>query len=126
MAESTTNGSGSEPARPNRPLVFVIGALAGIMVGLMMLVVRELTDARVYTLGQLHEVLPLPVLAAVPTIRLPSEIAAARARMRRWGLSSAAALLIAALGGAIWFFVSAESPTAGGAPTAEGTSAGDV
>lgn len=96
----------SQPVSPNRPLVFVIGVLVGVLVGIVALVVREVTDARVYTIAELHEVLPIPVLATVPVIRLPSEIAEARARYRRWGLASAAAALLALfIGGAVYAWV---------------------
>lgn len=115
------------PVSPNRPLVFVIGTIAGLTVGFAALVLREVTDGRVYTISELHDTLPIPVLAAVSNIRLASEVAEMRARVRRWSLSGAAALVVTALiGGAVYFYLSAEPPPAAGAPATAGTGAGDV
>ncbi len=103
----------SQPVSPNRPLVFVIGMLGGLLAGIVALVIREMTDGRVYTIDELHEVLPIPVLATVPIIRLPSEIAETRARHRRWGLASAAALVLTLfIGGALYAWVAYRTPPA--------------
>ena len=100
----------ARPVSPNRPLVFVIGMLGGVLAGIVALVIREVTDGRVYTIDELHEVLPIPVLATVPIIRLPSEIAETRARYRRWGLASAAVLMLALfIGGALYAWVAYRS-----------------
>jgi polysaccharide chain length determinant protein (PEP-CTERM system associated) len=118
----------SVPVEPNRPLVFLIGVVLGLMAGIALLVVRELSDPRFYSLSDLQESLPVPVLATVPVIRLPSEIAEMRARIRRWGLSSAAALLVTLLiGGAVYFFAQSDGGVPEGTtPAAAGTDSGDV
>ncbi len=101
------------PVEPNRPLVFAIGAVLGLAAGLAALVLRELWDPRLHTVEDLQAVVPLPVLASVPVIRLPVEVAELRARLRRFALSSAAALLATVLvGGAVWLYTSAGGPTA--------------
>jgi succinoglycan biosynthesis transport protein ExoP len=116
-----------EPVSPNRPLVFVVGAALGLLTGIALLVVREVSDSRVHTIDELHQALPLPVLAAVPVIRLPSEIAEMRARVRRWGLSGAAAVVLALLiGGAVWMLGGEESPATAGAPAETASESGDV
>ncbi len=95
-----------EPIEPNRPLVFVIGAILGLIVGIAALVVRELTDQRLVSLHELQQAIPLPVLGSVSLIRLPAEIAEMRARLRRWGLGgAAAALVMLVVGSAVWFFL---------------------
>jgi polysaccharide chain length determinant protein (PEP-CTERM system associated) len=106
------------PVEPNRPLLFAIGAVLGLAAGLTALVIRELSDARLHTVEDLQAVVPLPVLASVPVIRLPAEIAEMRARLRRFGLSSAAALLATVIvGGAVWLYTSASPETPTEAPT---------
>jgi uncharacterized protein involved in exopolysaccharide biosynthesis len=107
-----------KPVEPNRPLVFAIGAVLGLAAGLTALVIRELSDARLHTVEDLQAVVPLPVLATVPVIRLPAEIAEMRARLRRFGLSSAAALLATAIvGGAVWLYTRASPEVPIEAPT---------
>lgn len=94
------------PIEPNRPLIFVVGAILGVMGGIALLVMRELTDRRLHTLAELQSGLPLPVLGTIPIIRLPSEIAESRARFRRWGVSTVAAVLvIASVGAGAYFYL---------------------
>jgi hypothetical protein len=115
------------PVRPNRPLIFVVGAILGLMAGVALMVVRELTDRRVHTLAELQAGLPLPILGTVPVIRLPSEIAEARARIRRLGLSAAAAfLLIATVGAGAYFYLNAASEPIASVPSTLDEEAGDV
>ncbi len=103
------------PVEPNRPLVFAIGAILGLVAGIAALVVRELTDQRLATLADLQAAIPLPVLGSVSLIRLPAEIAEMRARIRRWSLGGAAAAVVMLLvGSAVWFF--ATRPPAEAAP----------
>jgi uncharacterized protein involved in exopolysaccharide biosynthesis len=93
------------PVEPNRPLVFAIGAILGLIAGIAALVIRELTDQRVASLAELQAAIPLPVLGSVSLIRLPAEIAEMRARIRRWSLGGAAAAVVMLIvGSAVWFF----------------------
>jgi hypothetical protein len=91
------------------------------------MVVRELTDSRLHTLAELQAGLPLPILGTVPVIRLPSEIAEARARIRRLGLSAAAAVvLIATVGAGAYFYLSGDSERIVSVPSQLDEEAGDV
>jgi uncharacterized protein involved in exopolysaccharide biosynthesis len=56
------------PISPNRPLWFVAGTLLGMMLGLALLVVREMSDQTFHSVNDLQNVLGLPVLAAVPEL----------------------------------------------------------
>ena len=56
------------PIKPNRPVWFVAGVVLGMMLGLGLLVVREMSDQSFHTVVDLQNVLGLPVLAAVPEL----------------------------------------------------------
>jgi hypothetical protein len=115
------------PESPNRPLIFAIGAILGLFSGVALVVVREVTDRRLYTLDELTGALQLPVLASVSRIRLPAEIAEARARLRRIGLASAVCAMLLVAGAALFYFVqSGDAPMAPAPPTAEKPGGGDV
>ncbi len=58
----------SEPVSPNRPLLFVVGALFGIMAGLALMTIRHLSDASIYTVQQLRDAVDVPVLGVIPVI----------------------------------------------------------
>lgn len=93
----------SDPVSPNRPLVFVVGTVLGLGLGLLMLIVREMGDQSYRTAAQLQDELQLPVLGMIPVIRLPAELARARARLRRLVVVGAIAFgLIAGSGVAIY------------------------
>ncbi len=92
------------PISPNRPLWFVVGSTLGLLAGLACLVLRETVDGTFHTVAELQAVVTLPVLAAVPEIRLPSELASQRVRRRRLGISSAVILLLI-VGGSLAFYL---------------------
>jgi protein tyrosine kinase modulator len=56
------------PIKPNRPVWFLAGVILGMMVGLGLLVVREMSDQSFHSVMDLQNVLGLPVLAAVPEL----------------------------------------------------------
>jgi hypothetical protein len=115
------------PERPNRPLIFAIGVVLGIFSGIALIVVREVSDPRLYTLDELTETLQMPVLASVSRIRLPAEIAEARARLRRLGLASAVGVMLVVGAAAVFYFVqSTDSDLPVANPTAEKAGGGDV
>lgn len=58
----------TEPVSPNRPLLFVVGALFGIMAGLGLMTIRHLSDASIYTVQQLRDAVDVPVLGVIPVI----------------------------------------------------------
>ncbi len=99
------------PVSPNRPLVLMLGIGLGLLVGLSSVVAVEAADARFFRATDLETSLGLPVLVSVPVIRLPVEIAAARARLRRFALSLAAVAALAA-GGALFYYFSGGESTA--------------
>jgi polysaccharide biosynthesis transport protein len=82
----------SEPVSPNRPLLFVVGALFGIMAGLGLMTIRHLSDATIYTVAQLRDAVDVPVLGVIPVILGGEE------PRRSWlpgRLSGAASLIVA-------------------------------
>ncbi len=92
------------PISPNRPLWFVVGSILGLLGGLACLILRETMDGSFHSVAELQQVLTFPVLASVPEIRLPSELAARRVRIRRLGISSALILLLI-VGGTLVFYL---------------------
>jgi hypothetical protein len=89
----------TSPIFPNRPLFFVVGFVIGVGIGMFLLVVREMTDSSFHSIQDLQSTLELPVLGAIPVIRLPAEIARARARLRRLAIAGVTILALAAGGG---------------------------
>ena len=55
-----------EPASPNRPLINVIGMVAGLGIGVLFVLLLEYRDASFQTDSEITELLQLPVLAVVP------------------------------------------------------------
>ena len=82
----------TEPVSPNRPLLFVVGTLFGIMAGLGLMTIRHLSDASIYTVQQLRDAVDVPVLGVIPVILGGEE---PRRGWRPWPLSRAASLLVA-------------------------------
>jgi polysaccharide chain length determinant protein (PEP-CTERM system associated) len=115
------------PVSPNRPLVFVVGTFLGMMLGAGLLVFREVSDRSLHTTSDLQEIVGVPVLAAVPVIRLPAEIAELRTRQLRWGISCAALLLILLVGGLLFYWVRSDATTdVRSAPVGASVRRGDV
>ncbi len=73
------------PVSPNRPLWFVVGTILGVLFGVSILTLRELTDATFHTAGELQRATALPVLASVPNIPAPAR----RGRLRRTAVKGA-------------------------------------
>jgi polysaccharide chain length determinant protein (PEP-CTERM system associated) len=92
------------PIRPNRPLWFLVGSVLGLMMGTSFMALREMTDATFHSAGELQQVIPFPVLASVPEIRLPADLAMRRSRIRRVGISSALILLLIGVGTLAFYF----------------------
>lgn len=79
----------TSPISPNRPVWFIAGTLLGMMLGLGLLVVREMGDSSFHGVLDLQGSLGLPVLAAVPDIDGP--ITARRSRFPFFGARAGAA-----------------------------------
>jgi hypothetical protein len=75
------------PFSPNRLGWILIGLLLGILFGAAGMVIREMTDTTVHSVGELAELSPAPVLASVPLIMTEES---RRHRRKVWGLVSAA------------------------------------
>ncbi|MFI5314379.1 MAG: GumC family protein [Myxococcota bacterium] len=70
----------TSPISPNRPVWFIAGTLLGMMLGVGLLVVREMSDESFHSVADLQTALGLPVLAAVP--ELAAETAPKRSFLR--------------------------------------------
>lgn len=88
------------PDSPNRPLVQAIGTLAGIAIGIGIIVLMEVRDRTLHKESDVLEALNLPVLATVPRMRNADE---RRRHLRQViGLSGAAAAGIAVAVAIAW------------------------
>jgi polysaccharide chain length determinant protein (PEP-CTERM system associated) len=74
----------TSPISPNRPVWFTGGTLLGMMLGLGLLVLREMSDRSFHSVMDVQNSLGLPVLAAVPEAGLAAR-AVGRFRMPRFG-----------------------------------------
>jgi uncharacterized protein involved in exopolysaccharide biosynthesis len=91
-----------EPASPNRPVIFVIGGVLGLLAGAGLGLLAEITDLSFHDARSLQSRLGIPVLAAVPPVVLESDRLLARARRVRQALGAAAVtsfVLVASLAG---------------------------
>ena len=77
------------PFSPNRPQLLSLGLVAGLAIGVALLVLFEYRDKSVRTEADVVTVLALPVLAMVPSLSTAAE--RLRARRRRRTLSAGAA-----------------------------------
>lgn len=92
----------TRPASPNRPGIVLIGVLAGIGLGLTMVVVLELLDSSFRSDAEVVSVLRLPVLAMVPVV--VTSRARRRARLRL--VVASATAVVVAIAAAVWRWVS--------------------
>ena len=114
-----------EPSSPNRPLVLSLGLLLGIALALAYALGAEALDSSFHTPRALQEKLGLPVLAAVPPVLLPGDLAAQRSRMlRRFALAGAATVLVLVVSAAGYWWQGTRSAAAGRADAATGAQAG--
>lgn len=96
-------------ARPQRPFnqaqrlgVMSSGALAGVVLGLLIIALLELRDTSFRRQEEVHQVLNLPVLALIPVIAYERELENERRRMLRHDLAGGAVLLMAVAIVVIW------------------------
>jgi capsular polysaccharide biosynthesis protein len=61
------------PISPNRPVWFTAGTVLGMMLGLALLVLREVSDKSFHSVMDVQNSLGLPVLAAVPELGSESQ-----------------------------------------------------
>lgn len=81
------------PSSPNRLRISLAGLVVGLAIGLGLAIVRELTDARVRHDGNLSDIVPAPILVAIPRLSTPRENAFSHARA--WIEIVAATLIVA-------------------------------
>ena len=84
--------------------MLVVGVVLGFGLGVFLLGAREMTDQSFHSIHDLQGALDLPVLGAIPVITLPSELAKARARLRRFAITGVTVLALAA-GGSLLVYV---------------------
>ena len=82
-----------------RRLAIVLAGLGvGLLIGLMLMGLQEMTDRRVHSVQDLERVVGVPVLAAIPQLPEAPRAILVRQRRRRWLVGTAiATAVIAAL-----------------------------
>lgn len=92
-----------KPVSPNRIRMNLMGALAGLALGIGLVVLVEYRDTSLKSEGDVITALSLPVLALAPAIATKKEIVARR--NRRLAISAAGVVLAIGLAGiAVWKF----------------------
>jgi uncharacterized protein involved in exopolysaccharide biosynthesis len=114
-----------DPASPNRPLVLSIGLLLGLALAAGYGIAMEAVDSSFHTPRKLQERLGLPVLAAIPSVVLPSDHAAHRVRfMKRAALAAAATAAVLVVSAAGYWWQSVRNAPRGDQSTAAEAQAG--
>jgi len=89
------------PASPNRQMINLVGALAGLGVGLGLIALLEYRDNGLRSEDDVLSVLGLPVLAAIPVIETAEDLRRER-RRRVFGFVGAAVALVVVVGAAVF------------------------
>lgn len=92
------------PISPNRPVINLVGALAGLAMGIGLVALLEYRDSSFRTDDEVVSVLALPVVAVIPLMLSREE----RRIVRRRNVlvaSGTAAVAVAAIVAAAWFFL---------------------
>jgi polysaccharide chain length determinant protein (PEP-CTERM system associated) len=92
------------PDSPNRPLISLIGAALGFLLGVGLLALSELRDTSMRSPGEVLAAFSLPVVAAIPTIALAAAPKEGKRRFSRRLIAGAGTLLIIAVGSAVVFW----------------------
>ncbi len=90
-----------EPVAPNRPLLLALGFFVGIVLGGVAGMVLETVDSSFHDSRTIQDRLKIPVLAAIPSILLESDIVAMRRQRWRIGVAASAVALFAVVVSAI-------------------------
>jgi uncharacterized protein involved in exopolysaccharide biosynthesis len=111
-----------DPTSPNRPLVLSIGVLLGLALAAAYAIGLEAVDTSFHTPRRLQERLGVPVLAAIPPVVLPADVAAQRSRwVKRAALAGAAAVVVLVVSAAGYWWQSVR-----GAPRGDQRSAAEA
>ena len=86
-----------KPYKPNRLLILLVGLVLGIGTGVGTAALRELSDMSVRSADRLSRLTQLPILARVPVIDTPRELAQRKKRI----LAISAAVLVVFIGGLV-------------------------
>lgn len=92
------------PASPNRPLIDLAGAMAGLAIGFGTVAFLAYRDNSFRTDDEIVRLLALPVVAMIPIMLSRSEQRALRRRAVLIGASAVCLLLVAAAGALWWFW----------------------
>jgi polysaccharide chain length determinant protein (PEP-CTERM system associated) len=91
----------TRPSTPNHLLTSLAGLMFGLVAGLVLTAVLEMTDARVRQEKDLEDAVPTKVLVGIPHLDIPGEDRT-RARRRRFELSAMVVMLILFLFGNLY------------------------
>jgi polysaccharide chain length determinant protein (PEP-CTERM system associated) len=109
-----------DASSPNRPLLLALGLMLGIALAAAYALAAEALDDSFHTPRRLQDTLGLPVLAAIPTVVLPSDLAAHRSRtIRRFALAGVASVLVLVVSAAGYWWQGTRSAAAGKAEAVE-------
>lgn len=91
-----------KPYSPDRPRLYGLGAVGGLVVGLLLAALLEFRDSSLRTDADVVATLTLPVLAMIPEL-LTNEVRQSRVRRKRlaWGAMAGTAVVVAAAA-AVW------------------------
>ncbi|MBW2495376.1 MAG: hypothetical protein JRE43_11540 [Deltaproteobacteria bacterium] len=103
-----------EATSPNRPLIFVLGFIFAVAVGVGVGIMRESLDSSLHSARQLQTATSIPVLAAIPEILLEADLAALRRSRIRASLAAAFVICFALVGGAANYVWVNGAPSFGG------------
>ena len=92
------------PVSPNRPLIDLAGAMAGLAIGLGLVAFLEYRDDSFHTDEEIVKLLALPVVAIIPTMLSKAERKAQRRRNVIVAVASGVVFLVG-FAGAAWFFL---------------------
>lgn len=94
-----------EPSSPNRILLLTLGAILGMILGLGVGLVTEVSDTSLHTTSELQAALGIPVLVSVPKIMLEADRAARSRRIFREVLAATGVVVFCLAGGALTYWL---------------------